>query len=371
MALVRLDIFLKAPESKPTTFPTHTPLSRFSQKAPIDIYTPCPSKTNHWGWNGGFWWRKEGSILPFLWLGQLYQGCYFFPKPQPPGKTHLFSASDTQDRLLILTASVHTRLPGLVQCLQVSTAQHWFAGSLMAWLPRTLDCRSVPVSAWHLLPAVCPRLTASLLHRHEIHCQQAMASMPKKTPPHNTAWMILIPLHKDSDCRRKVFQFCLTYICKTLAIGTSLSIAWVCQICCPPPRTVCVCSAFSGLSFTGSYSNMAVGMLLQQGFLLTALRLSSIRKPAEYTSGLWLRWLPPCRAISMLYLKWFTDTPSLKLIQRETLLSPWSWFPCMCMDLEEHIMLYSPSCYIHLVFQLFALHIYLLYLFLSTVFCRT
>lgn len=228
------------------------------------------------------------------------------------------------------------------------------------------------------LPGTCCLLCAPT----QAHCKLAASSWDplsagnglnarKKNPPHNTAWMILIPLHKDSDCRRKVFQFCLTYICKTLAIGTRLSIAWVCQICCPPPRTVCVCSAFSGLSFTGSYSNMAVGMLLQQGFLLTALRLSSIRKPAEYTSGLWLRWLPPCRAISMLYLKWFTDTPSLKLIQRETLSSPWSWFPCMCMDLEEHIMLYSPSCYIHLVFQLFALHIYLLYLFLSTVFCRT
>lgn len=109
-------------------------------------------------------------------------------------KKKIFSASDTKDRLLILTASAstmfpnlrsHTVLTGLRTPVLVCRQPH----GLVAQKPR-LQITSSPHVC--LAPAFCcmpqPRLTASLLCLHGVSCQKATASASKKTRSLNDSY---------------------------------------------------------------------------------------------------------------------------------------------------------------------------------------
>lgn len=192
---------LKSTKAKTNSiFPTPSP---FSQRAPIGLYTLCPSKTNHWGWNGEFSWKRE-ACSPFSGHESFIKDATSFqakPQPsnlQPPGgrkkKKKIFSASDTKDRLLILTASAstmfpnlrsHTVLTGLRTPVLVCRQPH----GLVAQKPR-LQITSSPHVC--LAPAFCcmpqPRLTASLLCLHGVSCQKATASASKKTRSLNDSY---------------------------------------------------------------------------------------------------------------------------------------------------------------------------------------
>lgn len=167
----------------------------------------------------------------------------------------------------------------------------------MAWL--------LPQSSW--LPGTC-----SLLHiQTQDHCKLAVSAWSQAVPKTSTAWMILIPSNSISDWRKGLLiQWHLTYISKTLAVGASLSIAGVCQICCPQPSTETLAVTSSVDASSQAVTLTAVGMLLQWVFpFLPALHLSSIRKTSKYRKGLWLRCLRPGRIIHALPYVIFTDTP--------------------------------------------------------------
>lgn len=79
---------LKSTKAKTNSiFPTPSP---FSQRAPIGLYTLCPSKTNHWGWKGEFSWKRE-ACSPFSGHESFIKDATSFqakPQPsnlQPPG----------------------------------------------------------------------------------------------------------------------------------------------------------------------------------------------------------------------------------------------------------------------------------------------
>lgn len=205
MALVSTDI------SRAKTNSISSTLSPFSQRASMALDTLCPSKTNHWGWNGEF----RGVCFP----PSLFCGCDGFMKDAASFQTKLQPSNLYQGKNIFSQHQTHRTgcqlsqhlsvqcfpISDHMQCLQVSTAQGWFTGRLMAWLHRNLGCRSppVPMSAWHPLSAVSPSwLQAFCTHMGSVvRMQQAQC---QKNP---TAWGVPLILSSISDCEGKGFWF--------------------------------------------------------------------------------------------------------------------------------------------------------------------
>lgn len=184
-----------------------------------------------------------------LWLWWLYEGCCFFPDQASaikslPGKKHLFSASDTQDRLPTLTASVSTMFPNLrshavLAGLHSPGLVYRQTHGLVAQKP---GLQITPSPHVCLAPPFCcqPQLTASFLYPHGVSCQNATGSVPKK--PHSLKGSFNFKQHLRLWRKGLLIQWRLTYICKVLAIGASLSIAHVPNLLPTAKYRALVCS---------------------------------------------------------------------------------------------------------------------------------
>lgn len=189
--------------------------------AAIGLYKLCLSKTNHWGWKGKLWWRRETCFSP--------------------AKASAMKLSATREKRSFLSIRHRT---GCQFCLcsvsqsriLCSAYRCWFAGS------PTPGLWVSPRPAWHLL-----QLSPGLLRAGYVCMEPAVRKeQPLCQKNHSLSNSYPSKQHLRQWGKGLPVKWHLTWICKTLAAGASLSLTCLCQTGCPQPSSVC--NTFSGLS---------------------------------------------------------------------------------------------------------------------------
>lgn len=181
-------------------------------------------------------------MLPFFWLWQLYQGCYFFPD-----KASAIKPSATREKTSFLSIKHAGQAANSHSICQCNVSQSKISCS--AYRSPQLSV-GVQAASWrgctetwaadHPQSLGLPG-TSSLLHAPaQAHCKLAASAWGplSESNSHSAKTQSLNDSYPSKQHLRLwgkglSIQWRLTYICETLAIGASLSIARVCQICCP------------------------------------------------------------------------------------------------------------------------------------------